>query len=183
MNTKKRSTSLSWLSGLALLLMIAATPLLAAGTPAPEFTQQSADDWLNSEPISLKDLKGKVVLLDIWSYGCWNCYRSFPWLHELEAKYEDQGLQVIGIHAPEFDHEKDKNNVMAKIEEFKIKHPVMLDNDFAYWNKLDNTFWPTFYIIDKSGNIRATSVGETHAGDKRAKNIEAVVKQLLEEPI
>jgi len=78
---------------------------------APEFTQQDAAAWLNSPPLKMQDLRGKVVLLDIWTFDCWNCYRSFPWLNGLEKKFAAQGLQVIGIHSPEFDHEKSRIRV------------------------------------------------------------------------
>jgi thiol-disulfide isomerase/thioredoxin len=150
--------------------------------PAPEFTETDADAWINSKPLKLSDLRGKVVLVDFWAFECWNCYRSFPWLNALESRYAPQGLHVIGVHSPEFDHEKDADAVRAKTREFKLHHPVMLDNDFSYWKALNNRFWPAYYLIDKSGNIRALYVGETHEGDRRAQEIEAKVKELMAEP-
>lgn len=149
--------------------------------PAPEFTHTEPTDWLNSEPLTLKDLRGKVVLLDVWTFACWNCYRSFPWLHQLEAKYQDQGLQVIGVHSPEYEHERDRAQLMAKIKQFKLTHPQMIDNDFSYWKALGNRYWPAFYLIDKQGQIRARYVGETHIGDRRALAIEKTVSALLAE--
>ena len=151
--------------------------------PAPEFTEQDADAWINSKPLKLSGLRGKVVLVDFWAFECWNCYRSFPWLNALESRYAPQGLQVVGVHAPEFDHEKDADAVRAKTKEFKLHHPVMLDNDFSYWKALSNRYWPAYYLIDKSGNIRALYVGETHEGDQRALTIEQKVKELLAEPV
>lgn len=148
---------------------------------APEFTQMDSSAWFNSEPLSIKDLRGKVVLLDIWTYGCWNCYRSFPWLRGVEEKFVDQDFQVIGIHTPEFDREKEKDSVEKKIAEFMLHHPVMIDNDFAYWRALNNRFWPTYYLIDKKGKIRNVFIGETHAGDSRAVRIESAITALLEE--
>ena len=148
---------------------------------APEFTHTEPLAWINSEPLKMADLKGKVVLIDVWTFDCWNCYRSFPWLHELEAKFKDQGLVVIGVHTPEFKHEHDRNNVIAKTKEFNITHPVVMDNDFSYWRALQNRFWPTFYLIDKQGRIRGRFVGETHSGDSNAKGIESAVRHLLEE--
>lgn len=151
--------------------------------PAPQFTQSHPNDWINSAPLKIEDLRGKVVLLDVWTYSCWNCYRSFPWMNSVEAKYKDQGLQVIGIHTPEFDHEKNIDNVIAKAKEFKLHHPIMLDNDFAYWKALNNQYWPAYYLIDKRGKIRHLFIGETHKGDRRARQIEAAIAALLEEPI
>ena len=148
---------------------------------APEFTHDHADEWLNSGPLSLDDLKGKVVLLDFWTFDCWNCYRSFPWLRAMEARLEPRGLQVIGVHTPEFDHEKIRKNIEAKIAEFKLHHPVMIDNDFSYWRAMNNRYWPAFYIIDKESRIRAVFVGETHDGDRQAKRIEDLIISLLSE--
>ena len=147
----------------------------------PEFTNVDSNEWFNSKPLKRDDLKGKVVLLDIWTYGCWNCYRSFPWLSELEAKFSADEFTVIGIHTPEFDHEKNPSNVAKSIKKFKLHHPVMMDNDFAYWKALGNRYWPTFYIIDKQGMIRSKHIGETHSGDRNATRIEAAIRQLLAE--
>ncbi|MEM7016807.1 MAG: redoxin family protein [Pseudomonadota bacterium] len=154
---------------------------MKAPKPAPAFTQTSPDAWLNSEPLTLEQLRGKVVLLDFWTFDCWNCYRSFPWLKSLEAKYKVQGLQVIGIHTPEFKHEKVRANVEKKIKQFGIHHPVMMDNDFGYWRAMGNRYWPAFYLIDKKGVVRALYVGETHVGDRRSQAIETWVKVLLAE--
>lgn len=150
--------------------------------PAPQFTQSHPGEWINSAPLSIESLKGKVVLLDVWTYACWNCYRSFPWLNSIEKKYQDSGLQVIGIHTPEFEHEKNYDNVVAKAKEFKLHHPIMLDNDFAYWKALNNQYWPAYYLIDKQGNIRHLFIGETHTGDRRAKKVEQAIVELLTEP-
>lgn len=155
--------------------------MLAQPVPLPEFSSRSTADWINSQPLSVHDLRGRVVLLDVWTFDCWNCYRSFPWLRDLEQKFEGKGLQVIGIHTPEFSHEKIRSNVIAKVEEFNLHHPVMLDNEFRYWKALGNRFWPSYYLIDKQGDIRATFVGETHAGDANAKRIEQAIHQLLAE--
>ena len=149
--------------------------------PAPDFTQQHPSQWLNSAPLRMKDLEGQVVLLDFWTYECWNCYRSFPWLHSVEARFHGASFQVIGVHAPEFDHERDINNVRKKVAEFKLKHPVMIDNDFRYWRAMNNRYWPAFYVIDKRGFIRGIFVGETHKGDKRARAIEELIAYLLAE--
>ena len=147
----------------------------------PEFTQIDEAAWINSRPLLVNDLRGKVVLIDVWTYGCWNCYNSFPWLRSVEEKFADQDFTVIGIHTPEFDREKERENVVKKVEEFELHHPVMMDNDFAYWRALRNKYWPAYYIVDKEGNIRKGFVGETHKGDRRAKKIEKLIAKLLKE--
>ena len=148
---------------------------------APAFTHTAVDEWLNSAPLTWKDLHGKVVLVDFWTFDCWNCYRSFPWLKAMEERLEPRGLQVVGVHTPEFDHERVRKNVAAKIKEFGLHHPVMLDNDFSYWRALGNRYWPAFYIVDKQGRLRATFYGETHEGGRQARTIEATIKDLLAE--
>ena len=153
----------------------------ALNAKAPEFTHTAPGEWINSPPLTLSDLRGNVVLLDFWTFGCWNCYRSFPWLKEVEAAYEAQGLRVIGVHTPEFDHEKVRANVVEKVAKFELHHPVMIDNDFSYWNALNNRYWPAFYLIDKRGFLRSVFIGETHRGDANAKNIETMIRRLLAE--
>lgn len=152
-----------------------------AAAPAPEFTQSSPDDWLNSEPLTLASLRGKVVLIDFWTFGCWNCYRSFPWLNAMEQRLQDENFIVVGVHTPEFDHEKNRYAVSNKIKEFELKHPVMIDNDMKYWRAMNNRYWPAYYLVDKQGKIRALYIGETHDGDKRARAIEASIRELLAE--
>ncbi len=175
----------SMVLGFAWLVSVSAAPGGARQTPAeyqaPEFTHRMAHEWIHSEPLTLGDLRGSVVLIDFWTFDCWNCYRSFPWLNRVEAAYGSRGLQVIGVHTPEFDHEKIRENVVEKVEEFNLHHPVMLDNDFSYWRAMNNRYWPAFYLIDKRGIVRAAFVGETHAGTAQAKNIERVIEALLAE--
>ncbi|MEO0422764.1 MAG: redoxin domain-containing protein [Pseudomonadota bacterium] len=150
--------------------------------PAPAFTHAGAEDWLNSDPLTLESLRGKVVLVDFWAFECWNCYRSFPWLNGLEGEFEEQGLQVIGIHAPEFERERHRAAVAAKAREFELHHPLMIDNDFSYWRALGNRYWPTYYLIDKRGRVRYRFIGETHAGSEQARQVERAVRALLAEP-
>ncbi len=148
---------------------------------APEFTHTAPASWINGDPLTIGDLAGSVVLLDFWTFECWNCYRSFPWLNDLEARYAERGLKVVGIHTPEFDHEKVRRNVEAKVREFKLAHPVMIDNDYSYWHAMDNRYWPAFYLLDRQGRVRAFFAGETHAGDRRARAIESAIDRLLAE--
>lgn len=148
---------------------------------APEFTHTNHTDWINSPPITLDSLRGEVVLIDFWTYGCWNCYRSFPWLNTVEEQYRNRGLVVIGVHSPEFDHERNRDNVIAKVKEFQLKNPIMLDNDFSYWQAMSNRYWPAYYLLDKQGRIRGTYVGEIHASSRKAHAIEAQIQRLLDE--
>jgi len=166
---------------LLLVVLMSAIPPVLATDELPEFTSQRAEHWLNSPPLQRAGLKGKVVLLDIWTFDCWNCYRSFPWLNDLEKRLHGQDFVVIGIHSPEFNHEKDPQKVAAKISAFGLQHPVMLDNDFRYWRALSNKYWPSYYLVDKKGRIRHRHIGETHKGDSRATLIEHQIKALLTE--
>ena len=99
----------------------------------------------------------------------------------MEAKFEAKGLRVIGVHAPEFDHERIRENVVEKVEEFALHHPVMMDNNFSYWKALNNRYWPSFYLIDRRGSLRMRFVGEMHAGTARANKVEAAIAALLAE--
>ena len=148
---------------------------------APEFTQRSPDAWINSAPLKIGALRGSVVLLDIWTFECWNCYRSFPWLNTLEGRFAPQGLRVVGIHSPEFEREHDRSMIVARAQKFGLHHAIMIDNDMGYWNALNNNYWPAYYLLDKQGRIRYRFYGETHAGDRQALAIESAVTQLLSE--
>ena len=178
---------MKWLSVLCILLFsftiisksVTAKNYDKEAYKAPEFTHTQENEWINSKPISMVDLKGKVILIDMWTFDCWNCYRSFPWLNSLEKKYQKKGFQIIGVHSPEFDHEKVRQNVIEKAKKFKLHHPIMMDNDFSYWRSLNNRFWPTFYLIDKDGNIVYSHIGETHHGDIKAIALETRLIQLL----
>ena len=167
------------------LLVLLSPVLHAAGIPGrplmPEFTTKAEAHWFNSKPLKRTDLAGKVVLLDVWTFDCWNCYRSFPWLKSLEKKFAGQDFAVVGIHSPEFPREKTPDKVAAKIEEFGLEHPVMMDNDFRYWRALNNRYWPAFYLVDRQGRLRYLHVGETHEGDWRATAIERQIEELLAE--
>ena len=142
--------------------------------PAKEFT--TTDQWINSKPLTMEELKGKVVLVDFWTYSCINCIRNNPYLAEWYQKYKDQGLVIVGVHAPEFSFEKNINNVKKAVKEQNIPYPVMLDNDFATWNAYENRSWPTSYLIDASGQVR-----RVHEGEGEYDKEEKAIRQLLEE--
>jgi len=135
-----------------------------------------AVSWLNSEPLSVADLRGKVVLVDFWTYSCINCIRSLPYVRAWSEKYKDQGLVVIGVHSPEFAFEKDIDNVKSAIKRFEIGFPVAIDNDFSIWRAFRNSYWPALYFIDAQGRIRHHRFGE---GDYVRS--EEVIKKLLKD--
>jgi thiol-disulfide isomerase/thioredoxin len=172
-----RLLTVAWLSW----TLTAAQALAFEPRPLPEFSNANPAEWFNSPPLKTTYLRGKVVLVDVWTYGCWNCYRSFPWLNAMEKRLADEDFTVIGIHSPEFEHEHEPARVEDKIREFKLHHPVMMDNDFAYWRALENRYWPAYYLVDKQGVIRHLHVGETHEGQARAVRIEEQIRALLAE--
>lgn len=132
--------------------------LKKVGNLAPEL--RVGGQWLNSDPLTLTELIGKVVLVDFWTYTCINCIRTLPYLKDWHEKYTDKGLVIIGVHAPEFEFEKSAANVAEAIKDFEIKYPVMQDNDFSTWKAFNNRYWPAKYLIDQEGNIRYTHFGE-----------------------
>ena len=189
---KKRESTMKKFALIGFLTVISSTVILqdmtlAAGgifknpVQAPEFTHNGKYDWINSEPLSVKDLEGQVILVDFWTFGCWNCYRSFPWMNAMENRLDKEDFHVIGVHTPEFENEKIRENIIAKVKEFELHHPIMIDNDSSYWRAMNNRYWPAYYILDKQGKVRAAFFGETHEGDRRAKQIEKTIKTLLAE--
>src|SRR5476649_1716399 len=135
-----------------------------------------AVQWLNSPPLTAASLKGKVVLIDFWTYSCINCLRSLPYVKAWAAKYHDQGLVVIGVHAPEFAFERDIGNVRKAVKELGINYPVAIDNDYAIWRAFSNEYWPAHYFIDAKGQIRGHHFGEGEYAES-----EKIIQQLLAE--
>jgi thiol-disulfide isomerase/thioredoxin len=119
-----------------------------------------ATGWINSAPLTAKQLKGKVVLVDFWDYSCINCIRAFPYIRAWAEKYKDSGLVVIGVHTPEFDIEKQLPNVQKAVNKFDITYPVALDNNMGIWNAFHNEYWPAHYFIDAKGKVRYEHFGE-----------------------
>jgi cytochrome c biogenesis protein CcdA/thiol-disulfide isomerase/thioredoxin len=156
----------------------------AAEAPAPEAlpvegaipSLSGAVEWLNSPPLTPEQLKGKVVLVDFWTYSCINCLRSIPYVRAWAEKYKDQGLVVIGVHAPEFAFEKNIGNVKQAAEKLKIDYPVAIDNNYAIWRAFNNEYWPADYFIDAKGQIRHHFFGEGDYAES-----EKVIQQLLAE--
>ena len=133
--------------------------------------------YLNTSPEELtKKIEGKVVLYDIWTYSCVNCIRTLPFITSWDEKYSDQGLLIIGIHSPEFEFEKNPQNVKAAIEKYGISYPVVMDNDMKTWKAFENNYWPRKYIADHEGNIRYD-----HIGEGSYQETEKIIQQLLNE--
>lgn len=149
------------------------------GVPAPELVP--GGEWFNlpsgyPNGLRLADLRGKVVLVDFWTYSCINCQRTMPYLRSWWEKYEADGLVIIGVHSPEFEFEKDPANVKKALTDFQLTYPVMQDNNFATWRAYRNQYWPAKYLIDKDGQVRYTHFGEGAYDDT-----EAMIRKLLQE--
>ena len=152
-----------------------ASGLFNAHYQAPDFV--GIDNWLNtSEPLSIASLKGKVVLVDFWTYTCINCIRTLPFVTAWYDKYQSDGLVVVGVHTPEFQFEHDTNNVSNAIKMYNIHYPVAQDNEYATWNNYKNEYWPAEYLIDATGVVR-----RTHFGEGEYDQMELAIQQLLKE--
>jgi thiol-disulfide isomerase/thioredoxin len=142
---------------------------------APELT--GITDWLNAAPLTLASLRGKVVLLEFWTFACGNCQNVQPHVQAWHERYAADGLVVLGVHTPELAFERDLGNVRRAVERAGLKNPIVIDADFATWDAFGNRYWPAFYFIDKRGRVRHTRFGE---GDYARS--EAVIRELLAEP-
>ncbi len=141
---------------------------------APDF--KIIENWINSEPLKIEELKGKVVLVDFWTYTCINCIRTLPYLKEWDKKYRDKGLVIVGVHTPEFEFEKKYENVLKAVNEYQLKYPVAQDNAYATWSAYQNRYWPHKFLIDIDGYIRYD-----HIGEGAYEETEKMIQQLLNE--
>jgi cytochrome c biogenesis protein CcdA/thiol-disulfide isomerase/thioredoxin len=153
---------------------IETAPVLGDEGPMPDLGGAVA--WLNSPPLSTKSLRGKVVLIDFWTYSCINCLRALPYVEAWSTKYKDVGLVVIGVHTPEFAFEKDRSNVEKAVRDLKVTYPVAIDSDYLVWRAFKNEYWPAHYFIDGKGRIRYHHFGEGEYAES-----EHVIQQLLKE--
>ena len=144
------------------------------GDLAPELVGTQA--WINSEPLQVDELRGKVVLIDFWTYTCVNCIRTLPFLKVWHSKYADDGLVIIGVHTPEFQFEHDLENVQQAVMDYGVGWPVVQDNDYKTWRAFNNRYWPAKYLIDKEGVVRYT-----HFGEGAYDETEGWIRTLLEE--
>jgi len=133
------------------------SPVKSMDLPAPAI---SGKHWINSEPLSWDKLNGKVVLVEFWTFECYNCKHVEPHVKEWYQQFHPKGFQVVAVHSPEFERERDINNVRDYVNKQNIPYPVVIDNDFAIWQRFSNRYWPAMYLVDKSGTIRHRFVGE-----------------------
>jgi cytochrome c biogenesis protein CcdA/thiol-disulfide isomerase/thioredoxin len=160
----------------ALVPVSAAEPVLVLADEGPMPELSGAVGWLNSPPLTTKSLRGKVVVIDFWTYSCINCLRALPYVEGWAAKYKDAGLVVIGVHTPEFAFEKERSNVEKAVRDLKITYPVAIDSDYKIWEAFNNQYWPAHYFIDGKGRIRAHHFGEGNYAES-----ERVIQELLKE--
>jgi len=157
--------------------MMSAKPAGAAPKVEGDMPElKGATGWLNSKPLTRASLKGKVVVLDFWTYSCINCLRALPYINAWYDHYKDSGLVIIGVHSPEFDFEKDTKNVQQAVTKFGIQYPVAIDSDMAIWKAFNNRFWPAHYFVDAQGRIRGH-----HFGEGKYARSERTIRQLLTE--
>ena len=168
-----------------MLLLVTSASVRAAppeAPRAPEFTHRESAAWLNSPPLQLSALRGKVVLVEFWTFDCINCLRSLPWMKSTALAHRGDDLVIVSVHTPELPQEKVPANVAKAVQRLQIPYPVMIDADYSYWNALHNHYWPAFYLIDRDGRIRGGTAGELHVGDARARAFEAQIEALLKAP-
>ena len=150
----------------------AAEPALPDLGAAPEFT--GLGKWFNSPPLTMAGLRGKVVLVDFWTFGCFNCANTMPHVVRWHDQFSRQGLVIVGIHTPEFGYEKQAANVRTALGRFVIRIPVAQDNDFATWRAWRNQYWPAFYLVDQAGRVR-----RRHFGEGEYAQMEQAIRTLL----
>jgi len=147
---------------------------LVTETKAPVAPEISGGQWINSEPLTLQSLRGRVVLIEFWTFGCYNCRNTLPTIKSWDARYREQGLTIIGVHTPETDVESNVDQLRREIAALDIKYPVVTDNDYAAWKAYKVEAWPTLFVLDKQGRVRWTHVGEGAYAET-----EGVIKKLL----
>src|SRR6476646_166408 len=145
-------------------------------TKAPTAPELSTGQWINSEPLTLQSLRGRVVLLEFWTFACYNCRNTLPTVKKWDAQYRDKGLTIIGVHTPELDYERNVDNLRKEVAALGITYPVVTDNDYATWQTYKVEAWPTLFVLDKEGRVRWTHVGEGAYNET-----EDVIKKLLAE--
>jgi thiol-disulfide isomerase/thioredoxin len=150
------------------------TALAAAGKPLPDF--QGIQQWLNSDPLTIAELKGNVVLIQFWTFACINCQRTLPYITRWHGQYKAQGLRVVGIHTPEFAFERDPNNIKRALQQHQITYPVPIDNEYKTWNAYSNQYWPHLFLADRRGSMRYDHIGEG-AYDTTEQTIQKLLKE------
>jgi thiol-disulfide isomerase/thioredoxin len=153
--------TLTWATGLSRRLLApfgsSSAYESSESASAPEL---ATGDWINSEALKLKDLRGRVVLIEFWTFGCYNCRNTLPHIKDWDNRYREKGLTVIGVHSPEFAEERIAENLRRQVDSLGIRYPVVSDNDYQTWNAYNVEAWPTLFLLDKQGRIRWMRVGE-----------------------
>jgi thiol-disulfide isomerase/thioredoxin len=149
----------------------------SVGTQAPEFPTYNSERWINSEPLTMEELRGKIVLIDFWEYTCVNCIRTLPYVTEWHKRYAEYGLVIVGVHTPEFEFCKERGNVERAVADFEIEYPVVLDNEYEIWRVYENRYWPRKYIVDTDGYIVYDHAGEG-SYDETEELIQALILEL-----
>lgn len=162
-------------SNLTLTSTTIGSDLLAAGESptAPDF---GLGTWINSEPLTLRDLRGRVVLVEFWTFGCYNCRNTLPFVKRWHERYSNKGLTIVGVHSPEFDSEKKIENVRRQVASLGIRFPVVTDNEYKTWRAYKVEAWPTIFVLDKTGRVRWK-----HIGEGRYEETGQVIEKLLTE--
>lgn len=168
----------SGLLAFILIGVITSAGIVLAAQRAPDFT--GGGPWLNTggQVLNLAALSGKVVAVEMWTAGCYNCRNVMPWLKTWDDKYRSKGLIIVGVHSPEFENERSAQYVREAVAKLGIRYPVVMDNDCMIWKAYRNVYWPTLYLVDKKGQIRYT-----HIGEGAYEETERMIKQLLAEPV
>ena len=165
----------------SVFLLFFVTTILALATgfsPVTELKAKAPDisskQWINSEPLNWNTLQGKVVMVEFWTFECYNCKNVEPYIKSWHQRYQAKGLEIIAVHTPEFDRERDIDNVRQYVKDHAITYPVAIDNDFKIWRRFANRYWPAMYLVDKQGNIRYRFIGEGNY-----QSIEKAINSLL----
>src|SRR5271167_1214356 len=177
----RRALEVSLILGVVIVILHSQKPVVSTASAAlldegPMPDLGGAVGWLNSAPLNRKSLRGKVVLVNFWTYTCINSLRPPPYVKSWAAKYKDAGLVVIGVHTPEFSFEKEPTNVENALRDLKVTYPVAIDSNYRIWQAFNNEYWPAEYIIDAKGRIRYHHFGEGDYGE-----IERLIQELLKE--
>jgi hypothetical protein len=166
------------------VLAAAAGAADAVNPPAvpPPFPSARGEDWIGT-PQSWANLRGQVVLLDLWRYACTSCRATVPWIKDVRQRFGPRGLVLVGVHTPAYTFEHDRKNVESEVRRHGLDYSHLLDGDSAYMDALGAKAWPTVYLVDRCGRFRDTEIGEVYAKDESAQRLEARIEELLAEPV
>jgi thiol-disulfide isomerase/thioredoxin len=152
-----------------------------AGAPQrlPDFHAAAVQRWINSAPLDADALRGHPVLIEFWTFGCYNCRNTLPWMKRIAERYASQGLVMVAVHTPEFAAERGRTAVTAAVERLGVAYPVLLDDDASFWAAMGNRYWPAFYLYDGQGNLVSSRIGELHAGRRDADSFEEQIQRAI----